>query len=87
VLVGSEDSRPLLKETIRIFDGLSIQSIDINAYTFETVFNFEKDICLKTFPISYSNDDEYWWLFTPIRKVFIAGPGISWTYQSADENS
>lgn len=87
VVIGSEDPRSSLKETIKIIEGLALQSVSINVHSFETTFSFDKDTNLTAFPVSYWGEDEYWWLFTPKSKVLVAGPGMNWSYENADRNS
>lgn len=77
-IAASEDSRSKLETAIKILEGLSIQSIDIQKPAWDTIFIFDEKITLRTFSI-FSEEYEHWILFMPNDFVLTIGSGIEWS--------
>jgi len=87
VLVGSEDDRKTLGEKLKAINGLNLEVFDINPVTYETVFLFGGRVKLSVIPTSYlQNEYEYWTLYTPQRKVLLAGPGMEFRYEDSSND-
>lgn len=65
-----------------LLEGLALQSIEIQAPIWDTVFTFENEIILKLFSI-YSEEYEHWMLFVPDGNVLTLGLGSDWSYESS----
>jgi hypothetical protein len=81
VLVASEDNRKELANYLKTISGLNLDAFDINPITFEVNLLFGNKSKLSIIPTSYLQDEyEYWALYTPVRKVLLAGPGMQYRY-------
>lgn len=85
MLVGSEDSRPMLESAIKHLEGATLRSVIVTSPAFDTLFEFEASIKLRVFPISFHDDYEHWMLYTPDGNVLTIGPGVKWDYQKSSE--
>jgi hypothetical protein len=81
--IGSEDPRELLQQRLTVLEGRILQDIQIAYPPFLTRFIFEGGITLHTFPLSFTDDNAYWKLFTPHRKVLSVGPAGNWAYEKS----
>jgi hypothetical protein len=80
VIVGSEDPRSIIEDSIQGLNGASLNSVVISGPAFDTVFEFEGSKKLRVFPLSSHQDCEYWMLYTPDGRVLTIGPGTTWTF-------
>lgn len=83
MIIGSEDPRPLISDSINRLEGAILRSVTISKPTLDTVFMFEPSNKLSVFPISYHDESEHWMLYTPDGNCLTIGPGVEWSYQSA----
>lgn len=82
ILAASEDSRPKLEKAVQILEGLSLNSVELLAPAWDTIFSFEKQVILRLFSV-YSQDYEHWILFAPNGNVITVGPGTNWSLKKS----
>jgi hypothetical protein len=87
LFLGSEDSRKILEQEIKVLEGRRIESVIISPIGFETNFEFNGGLVLHIFPLNFFDPHEFWMLFTPIGKVLVLGPGKEWTYKFSNKVS
>jgi hypothetical protein len=80
-VIGSEDSREILKTEVPMLNNLVLSEIVITPTSFDTDFVFEGRITLQLFPVIYKDEYTHWELYTPDNKVLTLGPGLSWSYK------
>jgi hypothetical protein len=84
VLVGSNDSKDLICKTLKKLEGKKVLDIlPLNSALDLSLF-FESGLCLSTFSFE-TQENDHWYLYTPEEKVFCAGPGSKYSYESAKE--
>ncbi len=80
-VVGSEDTREKRARHLLELEGREFKKAEILNDAFDTKILFGDDIELYLF--SFYTEEEYskqWLFFTPEKKVFVAGPGCTWSY-------
>ncbi|NET59734.1 MAG: hypothetical protein F6K47_27370 [Symploca sp. SIO2E6] len=82
VLASSEDPRAKIELAVRRLEGLALNSIQLMPPAWDTVFNFDEEVFLRSFSI-YSEESEHWMLYMPNGKVLSVGPGSSWSCESS----
>lgn len=83
VMVGSEDTRADIQESIQQINGLPLNSVALTLPALETTFAFEGGVALRLFPV-YTREAEHWQLWVPDGNVLTVGPGSAWSFESGD---
>lgn len=81
---GSEDSREKIENYLSELAQKQLNEVIILNDAFDATLIFGNDIELHLFSF-HTEEREQWKLFTPEKKVFIAGPGNEWSYQDSDK--
>jgi hypothetical protein len=79
-LVGSDDDRERLEESIIHLEGMTLEGLEIRPNSGDTVFGFQDALTLLLFSYCFGGDDEHWEIFSPEGKVLRIGPAASWSY-------
>jgi len=81
---GSEDSREKIKDCLSqiVERELSECIILNNAFDAKLVFGTDIELYLFSF---HTEEEKQWLLFTPEKKVFVAGPNSEWSYHDSDQ--
>jgi|GEM_PF-677890 len=82
--VGSEDSREKIENCLTQLAQRELNEVILLNDAFDATLTFGKDIELHLFSF-YTEEREQWKLFTPEKKVFIAGPGNEWSYHDSNK--
>ena len=83
-IIGAADDRMEIEKKITILENNELLSVSIKNSSFDVLMEFENNLSLLLFSFGVT-EYEQWMLFTPERKVFTAGPGISWTYENSSK--
>jgi hypothetical protein len=82
--IGSNDSRSLIEQKLCALEKKELTEVIILNDSFDTKLVFDDEYQLHLFSFQVT-DNEQWKLFTPERKVFVAGPGSEWSYQDSNK--
>jgi hypothetical protein len=82
---GSEDSREKIENSLSYIIEKELSDCFIMNNAFDAKLTFGGDIELHLFSF-YTELEKQWMLFTPEKKVFVAGPGNQWSYNDADRS-
>lgn len=82
--VGSNDSRDLIQQKLQSLADQKLKTASILNEAFDTTFTFGDEYKLHLFSFEVT-DDEQWMLFTPEKKVFVAGPNNEWSYHDSNK--
>lgn len=82
--IGSNDSRDFIEQHLHSLEEKELKQVIIlnNAFDAKLTFGDEYQLHLFSFQVT---DDEQWMLFTPEKKVFVAGPSSEWSYRDSDK--
>jgi hypothetical protein len=83
-LIGSHDPRELIEQNLQKLECQKLSEISIHNKAFDSSFSFGEEYKLHLFSCQVS-DYEQWKFFTPERKVFVAGPGATWSYHNSNQ--
>ena len=81
---GSEDSREKIENCLSQIVERELRECIILNNAFDTKLVFGTDIELYLFSF-HTEEEKQWMLFTPEKKVFVAGPGSEWSYHDSDK--
>ncbi|WP_017659615.1 hypothetical protein [Baaleninema simplex] len=84
VLAGSNDDRSQIAFALQKLEGQIMTSVEISYPFGETIFIFDNEIILRTFPINYNECDD-WMFFMPNGYVLSLGSNSSWSYHKSSE--
>jgi len=84
-LVGANDDRESITKELLILENNKILKTSVLNNAFDVLLEFEDNIKLSLFSFFVKNNEQ-WMLYTPDHKVFCAGPGVSWTYESSSKS-
>ena len=80
--VGFEDTREKIATFLLELQNRTLTNVNILNQAFDTRLVFgDMEVHLFSF---HTTDQKQWMLFTPEKKVFVAGPKNSWSYNSSD---
>ena len=83
-IIAAGDQKDLIRSRLRILENKKLQRVTIINDAFDAELEFEESCRLLLF--SFLVDDcEQWLLYTPGKKVFVAGPGKEWSYENSSE--
>jgi len=76
-LAGCEDSRKTIEKALKKIENKKLINIDVLSNAYDMKLEFENSITFFLFSIytEKSSEAEQWMLFTPDKKVLLAGPG------------
>ena len=78
IIVGDQDSKERMNETIKLIDGTTLESFEVLSTVLDAILRFSDGLTLRLFSI-LSNDEEnddspHWMLYMPNNRILIAGP-------------
>lgn len=84
-LVGSEDSKNKMIESVKQIDGCQLESFQIHPETLDAVLSFDNKLILRLFSVISDDveneDSQHWMLYMPNNKILVAGPGNRWVVE------
>ncbi len=81
--LASHDDRNILQKKISVLNNKKILKITVVNDAFDLLIQFEDQYVLKLFSTD-TTEEEQWLFYTPNGKVFTAGPGSKWSYDSSN---
>lgn len=83
LIVSSDSERETIEKELPLLqDKKFLKAVLINPF-FEIKLEFEDKITLSLFPDNSENDNIQWRLYTPEKKVFVAGPLSQFSYEDS----
>ncbi len=83
-LIGSDDDRNHIETTLSDLKDKKLLEFSVLNSAFDSSIKFESGYELKLFSFN-ATENKQWIFYTPEEKVFIAGPGKTWSYKSSDK--
>jgi hypothetical protein len=87
LLATSDDDSAIIEAALKLLENKKLLKVEVLNDTYNMKFEFEEGIILSLFSDNTEDDNVQWRLFTPDRKVLVAGPNQKISYHDSSSAS